>query len=322
MKKKKQKSALRTKKRADLRFYCIMMALPVIQFCLMWLGTNVNSILLAFKEYDANYNYTWSLHNFERVFTGLISDVGIQKSLLTSAIFWLCASGLTIPVSLLISFYFYKRYKFSKILKNIFFLPSVVAGVVTVTIFYYLADRGYPLLMKQLFDVEVTGLLVNSQTQFGTLLFYNIFYSLAGGFLFFSSAMCGIDTSVSEAAQVDGATPMQEFRHITLPLIFPTLSVWFVASTATIFTSDFSMYAFFKTAGSTQMTSMGYYFVVGLTSWGEREYPYFAAFGLVLTAFACAIVFPLRAIVNRMDPMRDVDGAIAAKKREKKEAGK
>lgn len=313
---------MRTKKRADLRFYCIMMALPVFQFCVMWIGTNFNSILLAFKEYDVNYDFTWSLNNFTRVLNGFVNDVGIQKSLLTSGIFWMCASCLTIPASLLISFYFYKRYKFSKPMKNIFFLPSVVAGVVTVTIYYYLADRGYPLLMKGLFGMDVTGLLVNNQTQFGTLLFYNIFYSLAGGFLFFSSAMCGIDESISEAAQIDGASTLQEFWYVTLPMIFPTLSVWFVASTATIFTSDFSMYAFFKTSGSTQMTSMGYYFVQGLMTWGEREYPYFAAFGLVLTVIACAIVFPLRALVNRMDPMRDVDGAIAAKKRRKKEAGR
>ena len=320
MKMKKQRSATKTKKRADLIFYCVMMAFPVIQFCLMWIGTNFNSILLAFKEYDVNYDYTWTFHNFERVLSGLANDSGIQRSLLNSGIFWLCAQCLTIPVSLLISFYFYKRYLGSKVLKNIFFLPSVVSGVVTVTIFYYLADRGYPLLMKQLFNVDATGLLVNNQTQMALLIFYNVFYSLAGGFLFFSSAMCGIDESISEAAQVDGATPMQEFRHVTLPLVFPTLSVWFVASTATIFTSDFSMYAFFKTSGGTEVTSMGFYFMRGLTTWGEREYPYFAAFGLVLTVFACAIIFPLRAIVNRMDPMRDVDGALAAKKRKTKEA--
>lgn len=320
MTKKKMKSRTKSKKRADLFFYCVMMALPVLQFCLMWIGTNTNSIVLSFKEYGLDYSYTWTIANFLEVIERIISDAGVQKSLLTSLFFWFCATCLTIPVSLLISFYFYKRYKFSNVLKNIFFLPSVVAGVVSVTVFFYLADRGYPLLMKQLFDMEVTGLLANNQTQLGTLLFYNIFYSLSGGFLFFSSAMSGVDDSISEAAQVDGASTMQEFFHITLPMIYPTLSVWFISGIATIFVSDFSMYAFFKTAGSTQMTSMGYYFVVGLTSQPETRYPFYAAFGLVLTVFACLIVFPLRALSNRIDPMRDVDGAIAAKKRLKKEA--
>lgn len=319
MDRRKMKSRTRTKKRADLIFYCVMMALPVLQFCVMWIGTNVNSIILSLKEYGTGGSYIWTLANFQEVFTRIFTDAGVQKSLMTSGIFWLCASCLTIPVSLFISFYFYKRYKFSNILKNIFFLPSVVAGVVTVTIVFYLADRGYPLLMKQLFDMEVTGLLASNQTQFGTLLFYNIFYSLSGGFLFFSSAMSGVDESISEAAQVDGASTIQEFFKITLPMIFPTLSVWFISGIATIFVSDFSMYAFFKTAGSTQLTSMGYYFTVGLTTQPETRYPFYAAFGLVLTMFSCLIVFPLRALSSRIDPMRDADGAIAAQKKKRKE---
>jgi len=318
MGKSKKRTAMQTKKRADLKFYCIMMALPVAQFCLMWIGTNFNSILLAFKQYDTNMDFAWSVANFIRVFKNLVSDAGVQKSLLTSLGLWVSTQVLTMPVSLLISYYFYKNFMGSKVFRNIFFIPSVVSGVVTVTIFNYLVDRGYPLLMKTLFDKEVVGLLVNNQTQLAVIIFYNIFYALVGGFLFYSSAMCGIDESISEAAQIDGATNMQEFRYVTLPMIFPTVSVFLVSSTATIFTGDFSLYAFFKTAGTTNLTTMGYYFVQGLTTWGDREYPYFAALGLVLTLFACMIIFPLRALVNRFDPMRDADGAIAAKKQKRK----
>ena len=318
MENRKKRTAMQTKKRADLQFYCIMMALPVAQFCLMWIGTNFNSIILAFKQYDANMDFVWSVANFVRVFKHLVSDAGVQKSLLTSLGLWASTQVLTMPVSLLISFYFYKNFMGSKIFRNIFFVPSVVSGVVTVTIFYYIVDRGYPLLMKSLFDKDVMGLLVNNQTQLGVIIFYNIFYALVGGFLFYSSAMCGIDESISEAAQIDGATNLQEFRYVTLPMIFPTVSVFLVSSTATIFTGDFSLYAFFKTAGTTNLTTMGYYFVQGLTTWGDREYPYFAALGLILTLFACMIIFPLRALVNRFDPMRDADGAIAAKKQKRK----
>lgn len=304
----------RSKRRADLIFVCVMLALPIVQFCIMWIGTNFNSILLAFKEYDTNFDYAWSMSNFTRVLNGFKDDEVIRESIRNSVLFWFCGQVVTLVPALLISFYFYKNYKFSKILKNIFFLPHIVAGVVTVTVFYYLVDRGFPQLMKNLFGVSATGLIVNNQTQAGVLLFYNVFYALASGFLFFSSAMCGIEESVSEAAQVDGASSMQELWHVTLPNIFPTLSVWFVASTANIFVSDFSMYAFFKTSNGARFNTIGYYFMQGLTTWGEREYPFFAAFGLVLTALACVITFSLRAIINRRDPFREQDGASAKKK--------
>lgn len=318
MKKTKNKLA-RSKKRADLTFYCVMMAFPLLQFVLMWVGVNFNSILLAFKEYDENLNFVWSLGNFEDVISGFFTDVVIQKSLATSALLWLLTTCINMPLSLLISFYFYKNYKGTRLFKTLLFVPSVVSNVVTITIFYYMVDRGYPLLMKALFNIETVGLLVDNRTQLAAVIFYNLFYGLAGGFLFYTSAMCGIDESISEAAQIDGANNWQEFWHITLPLIFPTVSVFLVTSVSGIFIGDYGLYALFKTSGATQLTSMGYYFTMGIMTWGERKYPYFAAFGLVLTVCVSLIMFPLRALINCLDPMND--RVKKKKKIQRKEAG-
>jgi len=307
------------KRRADLIFVSIMLCFPIIHFLIMWVGVNFNSILLAFKQYDLNFDYTWSLGNFERVLGELQSNQGVIESMWNSVIFWICTSVLTLPVALLISYYFYKRYRFHGVLKTAFFIPSLMAGIVTVTVFYILVDRGYPLLMERLFGRQELGLLINQKTQFGTVLFYNIFYSLAQGFLYLSSAMSSVDESLSEAAQIDGATPLQEFFRVTLPCIYPTLSIYFIASIPTMFVSDFGLFGFFKTAGSSVFSVMGSYFMVGLTTLGEREYPYFSAFGLVLSVIACVITFSLRAVVNRMDPFADEDGSKRAAKRAKKE---
>lgn len=306
------------KRRADLIFVCVMLAIPIFQFCVMYIGVNFNSILLAFKEYDARLNYTWSLTNFTRVLGELQSNQGIIESMWNSVIFWVCTSVLTLPIALLISYYLYKRYVLHGVLKTAFFIPSLMAGIVTVTVFYILVDRGYPMIMNKFFGKDVLGLLINSKTQFGTVLFYNIFYMMAQGFLYLSSAMSSVDEALSEAAQIDGATPMQEFIHITLPMIYPTLSVYFISSIPGMFVNDFGLFAFFKTAGSSVFSVIGSYFMVGLTTLGETSYPYFAAFGLVLSVIACVITFSIRAIVNKMDPFADEDGSKAQAKREKK----
>ena len=310
------------KRRADLIFVCIMLSLPIIQFCIMWIGVNFNSIILAFKQYDLNFDYHWTLANFSRVINELQSNQGIIESMWNSVIFWICTSVLTLPVALLISYYLYKRYRFHGTLKTAYFIPSLMAGIVTVTVFYILADRGYPMLMEKLFGKTELGLLVNSKTQFGTVLFYNIFYMLAQGFLYLSSAMSSVDDGLSEAAQIDGATPLQEFFHVTLPCIYPTLSVYFIGSIPAMFVNDFGLFGFFKTAGSSVFSVIGSYFMVGLTELGEREYPYFAAFGLILSFFACIITFSLKAIIDRMDPFRDEDGSKAREKHAKKNKGR
>ena len=312
----------RKKRRADLIFVTVMLFLPVVQFLIMWVGVNFNSILLAFKEYDINFNYTFSLSQFERVIGELRTNLGVQDSMNMSVIFWTFTSLLTLPVSLLISYYLYKRYKFHSVLKTAYFIPSIMAGIVTVTSFYILVDRGYPFLAEKLTGEFKLGLLINQETQFGTLLFYNVFYSLAQGFLYMSSAMSSVDEGLSEAAQIDGATPLQEFFHVTLPCIYPILSVYFVSTIPAMFVNDYGLFAFFNTVGSSVISVMGSYFMVGLTTQGEAAYPYFAAFGLVLSVISCILTYSIKAVVNRMDPFRDLDGSIAQKKRAKKEARK
>lgn len=316
--KKAKEGYSKRKKRSDMIFYCVMLAFPLTQFCLMYLGVNFNSVLLAFKQYTADFSsYTWTLANFKRVIGELMGSNQIQLAFRNSIILWFCTTIITFPTSLFISYYLYRNYRFAKGIKLTLFLPSVISGPVTAVTVYQLMDRGYPLLMKQLFGKDVLGLLANPDTQLIAYLSYTIFFSLAGSFIFLSSAMSGIDESVSEAARIDGASAMQEFRYVTLPVIYPTVAIFMVTSIISIFTSDFGLYSFYKVAGMSQIDTIGFYFVRGLTELGESQWSYFSAFGLVLTVMTAAIVFPARAFINSKDPMVDRDELRAAKRRKK-----
>ena len=53
-------------KRIELIFYIFMLAYPVVQFCIFYLGVNFNSILLAFQKIDvANNKVSWTFDNFK-----------------------------------------------------------------------------------------------------------------------------------------------------------------------------------------------------------------------------------------------------------------
>lgn len=187
------------------------------------------------------------------------------------------------------------------------FVPSMIAGIVTVTCFYYLADRGWPHLVKLFTGKEDTlGLLVNNETALATLLFYNIFYGLAGNFLFLTSAMSNIDQGISEAAQIDGANIMQEFFRVTIPMIYPMLTTFVVGGFAGMLIGDYGMYAFSKTAAGSAADTMGRFFTEGVTANGaEIRFPYYAALGLILTIISSAIVFTVRGVMNRFNPFRE-----------------
>src|SRR5690554_2364534 len=61
------------KKQKDLIFYILVLAFPMTQFAIFYLGVNFNSILLAFRSYDVmSGQYIWAgLNNFKEVFADL-----------------------------------------------------------------------------------------------------------------------------------------------------------------------------------------------------------------------------------------------------------
>ena len=54
--KEKKPSSLKTAKRKDLIFYIIMIAFPVLQFLVMYIYVNINSILLSFQDFNRDTN--------------------------------------------------------------------------------------------------------------------------------------------------------------------------------------------------------------------------------------------------------------------------
>ena len=102
-----------TRTRSRVIFYCVIVALPLLQFCVFYIYTHINSFLLAFQKYSIDtsgvgYDIVFAgIENFKVAFRLLLDKSHlIKNSLITYAI---CNLG-TICLSLVFSFYIYKRF--------------------------------------------------------------------------------------------------------------------------------------------------------------------------------------------------------------------
>ncbi|CUR60466.1 putative integral membrane binding protein dependent transport protein [metagenome] len=73
--------------------------------------------------------------------------------------------------------------------------------------------------------LSVFGLELPVSTAMGTVVLFEAWRSFPFAFLFLTARLAAIPDSLEEAATVDGATPVQQFRHIVLPQLLPTLAV-------------------------------------------------------------------------------------------------
>lgn len=294
---KKPKSAFRQAEVSNRIFYAVMLIFPIAQFLVFYVGVNINSILLAFKEYqfEAGGVYTFAgFENFKKLFLNLSTMSYAPTLLKNSLILYFCGLCVGVPMALFFSYYIYKKSPCSKIFKVILFLPSIISSIVMVIIFRYFAERAVPELARILFGKEIRGLLENTDTIFGTLIFYNLFINFGGNVLLYTGAMAAIDESSVEAARLDGAGYFREFFFITIPQVFPTIATFLVVGIAGIFVNEMNLYAFFGPNAEGAVSTIGYMLFRDTLSGTVSNYPYLSAFGLVLTIISLPLVIGVK----------------------------
>ena len=290
-------------------FYWTILAFPILQFVVFYIGVNLNSFALAFQTFDVyneglkfvGFDQLWV--NFKAVFQAFKETDYLLKAFNNSIIAYLAGLLVGLTLALLFSYYLYKKYCMSKFFKVILFLPFIISSITLVIIYKYFVESAIPAFLLELTGKEIDGLLSNLDTEFITILFFSIWTGFGVQTLIYGSAMGNISNEIVDAAKIDGVTPLREFLYINVPMIMPTIAVFVVSSTATIFVNQMNLFSFYgPDASNYSIWTIGYYLYRGMAVDSLSEYPYYAAFGLVMTMITIPITLIVRRLMNKMDP--------------------
>lgn len=298
------RKGLQRKKRKDLIFYICLVAVPFVQYLIFYVVVNFNSVLMAFQNLDLSGKGTWAgLYNFSKVFNNFLFEKKLVKSISNSLLAYGIGFFVGVPLALFFSYYIAKKFAGYKIFSIFLFLPSVIPAFSLTLMFRRVVDSSLPYLMKDL-GIALGGLMNNSETTFGTILFYSIWASFGANILLYVGAMRGISSSVVEAAELDGAMGFREFIHVSLPLIYPTIVTFVVVGVSGIFTNQLNLFNFYGKGASDDMYTFGYYmYAEVLKVQGTlTEYPYFAALGIILSIIATPLTFGVKYLFEKLGP--------------------
>ncbi|MCI8459745.1 MAG: sugar ABC transporter permease [Clostridia bacterium] len=288
-------------------FYILMMAFPVVQFAVFYIGVNGGSFLLSFQNIDITTNTTtWTFQNLSNVFKMMTRDAEILSMAGMSLLSYALILFIGTPLGLLFSYYIYKKLPISGAFRVILFLPSIVSAIVMVTIFQFFVERAVPEIIKVISGKQIEGLLENQNSRFATVIFYNIWVGFGTSVLMYANGMGGISQEIVESAHLDGATGIREFWHITLPMVFPTLSTFIITGVATIFTNQLNLYSFYGDRAPGNVQTYGYYLYNKTQAATSRaEYPELAAMGLLLTLIAVPLTLVIKWALEKFGPQAE-----------------
>jgi raffinose/stachyose/melibiose transport system permease protein len=247
---------------------------------LVILGPAVISVYYSFTNWSGLGPAKWvGLSNYKQ----LLSDPDFRNGLVHN-LYWTLIF-LTVPMAMgLFGAYLLSRVRrYETLFRTLFFVPYIVATVVSSAIWSNLLspDTG----IGKVLGINFLG---NPEYALTSVAAINIWSWWGFVLVIFFSAMRSVDTTLYEAASLDGASPLRQYFHVTLPAIRPT--VMFIGLMTIVWSFLVFDYIFILTkggpAGSTDVLST----VLYRDAFSNQEAGYAAAIGIVISLISCAVV--------------------------------
>lgn len=294
--------------KGDMLFYVLMMAWPILQFCVFYIAVKFNSILYSFQRYDKlSRTFTWTLDYVKSALKMMTTSPALVETMKMTLLFFLLFTGINTPLGLLFSYYISKKQFASGFFRVFLFLPSIICSVIMVLIYGNFVDVALPEIVRVLTGKTVGRLMSTKSTRFFAVMFYNLLVGFGVNVLMYSNAMSAISEEVVEAAHLDGATGLKEFWFITLPSIYPTLVTFLITALAGMFLNQYNLYSFFGSGEHFGLQTYGLYFYVQtLAADGSRaEYSQISAIGLWLMFIALPLTYGVKFLLEKLGPSED-----------------
>ncbi len=177
-------------------------------------------------------------------FAYLVSDSVTRLALFNTLFYTVVASALKFALGLYLALLLNKNLPFKSFFRAVVLLPWIVPTALSAIAFWWLYDAQFSVFSWVLMKLGLIDRYIDFLGDPWNARLSTIAANVWRGVPFVAiSLLAGLQTispSFYEASAIDGATPWQQFRHVTLPLLTPIIAVVMTFSVLFTFT-DFQL---------------------------------------------------------------------------------
>ena len=208
-----------------------MMILPVLYFIIFKYVPMVGNIL-AFRRYrpgQGMFGTEWTLRYFER----FLKDPAFWRAFRNTLVVSLENLAINFPLPIIFAILLNEvRSKYlKKIVQTISYMPRFISTVVVIAIMNEILSPSTGLLNNFLHNVfgMTPVYFMNESSWFRPLYILSESWQYTGWTaIIYLAAITSISSDLYEAAEMDGATRIQQIFHVTIPSIMPTIMVMLI----------------------------------------------------------------------------------------------
>jgi len=229
-------------------FELLLLCIPALVCYILFNYVPMFGLVMAFKDYKLAkgiWGSKWiGLKNFKFLFNSVDLPRIVRNTLLYSITFIIMGLILNVIIALLLnevrnSRGALKYYQTTMIFPN--FLSWVIVGYITYAILN--PSLGILAQLREILGMtETLDVYMDPKYWPGILIAVNLWKGVGMGSMFYFAALIGVDESLYEAAKIDGATRLQQIRHISIPSLIPLMTIMSILAMGSVFRGDFGLF--------------------------------------------------------------------------------
>lgn len=197
-------------------------------YSLFFLYPTLNGLLLSFTDWDGVAT-DWNWVGFENYTKMIFDDSIFQKSLGNNMKFMFVVVVFQTLFSLIFAIILVKNSKKNVFFRALFFFPTIISSVSVAFIWNFIYEPNFGMVTAILSKLGLMSLNLSwtgdPNIAIYSIAFVQVWFHTGQVLVIFVAGLQGISKDYYEAADIEGATRWQTFRHITWPLLSPATTI-------------------------------------------------------------------------------------------------
>lgn len=280
-----------------------VLILPAIIYFIVFNYMPLYGIQIAFKDFKAVFGISESkwvgFKHFENFFHAYYFKRLLANTLLLNVynLLW----SFPVPIILAILLNQIKGPKIKRFIQTSIYVPYFISTVVLAGMLYIFLSptSGIFNILRQALGMKAVDFMSDAKAFRTIYIVSGIWQSAGWGTILYIASLSGVDPSLYEAAEIDGASIWQKIRYIDMPSIVPVIVMVFILDCGKLLSSNTDKALVMQTAGNIPTSDIigVYVYNVGL---GSGQFSYTTAIGLFINIINFIIIITANQISKKI----------------------
>lgn len=208
------------KRKRRMNYFYIAAVVLVLFFVVYPLFEAFRISFTRWNGYSQSYTYI-GINNYIKIFR----DKNFRTAFFNTLVYGFGSALLQNVFGLFFAVFLNSRFRGHSVVRTIIYLPVMISGLIMGYILYFFVRYNHGVIndITAVFGIAAVDWMASGPRGVVIMTLINFWQYVGIAMVIYMAGLQNIPSTYAEAAAIDGASTVQAFRHITLPLLIPSI---------------------------------------------------------------------------------------------------